>query len=98
MKNLTKEISSTKRESTERSADAGSSSRHSSRASIMMRVPVCVARSGPTMSFSIREQRVSFPTSGSPLRSGLPEARPVSKLEGESGEDGPKVAPAVGIS
>ena len=45
-------------------ADAGSLSLHSSRASMMMRVVRPVVLSGPTMSFSICEQRDSWPTSG----------------------------------
>ena len=45
-------------------ADAGSSSLHSSRASMMMRVVVWVALSGPTRSSSSCEQRDSCPVFG----------------------------------
>ena len=49
-------------------ADAGSSSLHSSRASMMMRVMIWVALRGPTRSFSICEQRDSCPTFGRPFK------------------------------
>ena len=49
-------------------ADAGSSSLHSSRASMMMRVVVWVALRGPTRSFSICEHRDSWPTFGRSFR------------------------------
>ena len=45
-------------------ADAGSSSLHSSMASMIIRVGMFAALSGPTMSFSICEQSDSLPTSG----------------------------------
>ena len=64
MKNLTLVIFPMYRESTERMADAGSSSRHSSRASMIITVEIRVALKGLTMSFSICEQRDSRPASG----------------------------------
>ena len=64
MKNLTLGIFFTLRESIDRMADEGSSSLHSSRASMIMRVGMLAALSGPTMSFSICEQSDSCPTLG----------------------------------
>ena len=53
MKNLTFEISLTNLAKTERIADDGSSSLHSSSASITMTVEIPVSRSGSTISFCI---------------------------------------------
>ena len=64
IKNLTPGISFTWQESIDRMADAGSSSLHSSEASMIMRVGVWTALSGPMMSFSNWEQRDSCLTSG----------------------------------
>ena len=52
----------------DRMAEAGSSSLHSSRASMMVRVEMWVTLNGPTMSPSIYEQRVSRPTPELALR------------------------------